>query len=442
MHMIKNGAFRLFLISLHIPILRRITLASYIYWGDKQAKRTGRRTVFRDLARTVFVVYEPRFDRIIKELESRDVCVIILSRSIFDFLFRKHLSKYILENQRTFSEYALSMYERYKDERKAYLRDCTYIASLLRKQYSQSLIVMPKYNDDYTLELVQSFYDSHWRTVVYDREGTVTKRRLETVAPIVSRLAPLCHYVVIYNEQHKTFFESVFKNIETNKPEIIIMGNPASDDWFNDDKLKDKMSSKLDTNGRNILFFAFGEFSYVYDAEYLKDKDEVWRDLLSDIHQALMDHLRENSNDTLIYKRGPKGNRDYWAGSDKLLALSNANLVSSRANSNMLIAGSDMIIAFQTTALIDAMHTDKPIIYCAWGSRYDELKNDLIDFEEYASSGAIIHADSMEKLRSILAMNTKDIEVNLKERKRIREYFTSNPDGQVSSRFAEWLMGL
>lgn len=189
------------------------------------------------------------------------------------------------------------------------------------------------------------------------------------------------------------------------------------------------------------MFFAFGEFSYIYDAEYLKDKKEgVWRGLLLDIHQALADHLQDQPGDELRYKRGPKGNRDYWAGSEMLLALSNADLVSNVANSNELITWANFILAFQKTAIIDEMHTEKVIIYCAWGDHYQELKKDLIDFEEYARVGAILHARSPEELRHLLLLDPRKVEINVAARKAIRELFTTNPDGMVAKRFAVWVV--
>jgi CDP-glycerol glycerophosphotransferase (TagB/SpsB family) len=157
------------------------------------------------------------------------------------------------------------------------------------------------------------------------------------------------------------------------------------------------------------------------------------------VHDSLTAHLRDHPEDHLLYKRGAKGNRDYWQGSERLLALENARLVPSTASANRLIAASDVVIAFQTTALIDAMHTDKVLIYCAWGDRYEELKGGLIDFEGFARVGAILHARSPAELRQFLALQPREVKMDLAARKRIRESFTANPDGMVASRFADWL---
>src|SRR5205823_12586877 len=138
------------------------------------------------------------------------------------------------------------------------------------------------------LEMVQAFHDTGWKTVVYDREGTVTKKRLELVPPIVARQAPPCDVVMTYNATHRAFFETVFELADIPKPDIVIMGNPASDDWFQQSSPQRQRIAA----GRQILYFAFGEFSYVFDTRYLRDKNEVWRALLTDIHETLQEHLR------------------------------------------------------------------------------------------------------------------------------------------------------
>jgi len=87
------------------------------------------------------------------------------------------------------------------------------------------------------------------------------------------------------------------------------------------------------------------------------------------------------------------------------------------------------------------MHTDKIIIYCAWSENYQKLKNELIRFDEYAQTGAILHARSPEELKQMLSLERNKVVVNTAARKKIRELFTMNPDGMVARRFVEWISG-
>lgn len=422
--------------SLRHAWLLKILLAIYV-------KINTRRTLGepRPLgASEVLLIYEPRFKYIVSEAIGRGIKIDVIGRGIFDYLFKKLLANYSSANERNFGEYALSSYLNYPTERSRYLSACRRIAYALKAICKYRCVILPKYNDDYTLELIRAFHEAGFVTVVYDREGTVTSRRMEFVPQIVAQQAPGCDFVVTYNEAHKEFFDRIFRISQTPPPTITIIGNPGSDEWFLNERLKANAAEPFSTERCRILFFAFGEFSYVYDTDYLKGKEQIWRSLLHDTHCALAGDLERFPAHELWYKRGPKGNRDYWAGSEEVLAMRNATLIDSKANSNELIAKCDVVIAFQTTAIIDAMFSNKPIIYCAWGPAYDELRADLIRFDEFAETGAIFHAKSEAELLALLSSGRRLLDINFDARKRIREQFSSNPDGCVSRRFVDWLI--
>ncbi len=431
--MIHNLAYNLLWMTLQIPFINKITLFFYIQFSRYQREKNF--WIQKSLCKSV-MIYEPRFSNILSELHKRDIHVALLPRGIFDYLFSKYLAVYKSKSS-FFQEFALEKYFPYKKERLHFFNACKFVIKILGKTFPTKTIILPKYNDDFTLELIKAFDSLSWKTIVYDREGTVNENRLRKVPPIVAKMAVNCNYLITYNDRHKMFFDRVFKLSDLKKPVIKIIGNPASDEWFNRFVPKNSFD-KLILKNNIISFFAFGEFSYVYDSDYLKGKREVWKSLLTEIHNVLSNHLDSNKEKKILYKRGPKGNRDYWHGSLDLLTRSNAELMLNTANSNQIILNSDIIIAFQTTVIIDAMHTDKIIIYCAWGENYNEIKHEMLDFESYAEMGAILHAKSAKDLKNYLEINPKNIKINFKARKEIRELFTNNPDGSVASRFVNW----
>jgi hypothetical protein len=386
----------------------------------------------------IIFMYEPRFYRAAKELTSRGVKLGFLSRRYFDLIFKRYLWDYMNEGLRNYGEYALSKYGRYSKERGLYKKDCVEFIELLGRHCASRVVVLPKYNDDYTLEVIEAFNTKGWKVIVYDREGTVTPERLREISPIVAKIAPVCDVVVVYNAMHQAFFESVF-NLSGIRPtpNLKMIGNPSSDDWFD---FESKPTYLWNGSSKRVLFFAFGAFSYVYGYEYLKDKSEVWGDFLCELHAVLDQFMKKSSDAILMYKRSPKQNRDYWEGSEELLLCENVIVPNVTVNSNQLIFESDVVLAFQTTALIDAMHTNKPIIYCAWGRRYAELRTELIDFESIAKTGAIVHADSPARLLHYLSMPINDFNINQNARKIAREMFTNNHDGKVSDRFADYVV--
>ena len=416
-----------------IPYFSKFLINNYI---DKISRRGMHQ---KDIINTdLFIMYEPRFSRIIDEFANKNIKLGFLSRRYFDLVFRYHLHTYLLESKRNYGEYALLTYEKHQASRRLYLKCCKTFANALKACSGTSIILLPKFNDDYTLELIQAFNEEGWEIIIYDREGTVTPERLIKIAPVVAKMAPSCNSIVTYNETHLEFFKRVFLLAKKPAPDLLILGNPLSDDWF--DPTSIAASTIWPKAARKkVLFFAFGEFSYVYDYDYLKNKDHVWRDLLVDIHTVLNDHFAENHEEYLVYKRGPKGDRDYWIGSEELLSQDNVILADPNLSANSLIKSADLIIAFQTTAIIDAMHTNVPIIYCGWGINYSELKANLINFQEMALDNSIFLADSPEKLKQLLSFISNESKVNVDGRRKSREIYTSNSDGRVSARFVDWM---
>jgi hypothetical protein len=420
-------------VLLCIPYVNKFLIYNYI---DKNLSSGDFQN---NLAETdLLLIYEPRFSRIVNEFSRRGVNVGFLSRRYFDLCFRYHLRDYLIESKRNYGEYALRTYQKYQKPRAAYLQCCKKLAKALKFYSNSSIVLLPKFNDDYTLELIQAFDEEGWEVIVYDREGTVTPERLRTISPVVAEMAPSCHSIITYNDTHLEFFRRVFSLGKRPSPNLLTLGNPLTDDWFDFGSIA--LSEVWPKDARNkILFFAFGEFSYVYDYDYLQNKEHVWRDLLRDIHSVLTNHFEENEEDWLVYKRGPKGDRDYWLGSEGLLLQKNVALVDPNLSANSLIKSADLIIAFQTTAIIDALHTNTPVIYCGWGDNYSDLRGNLINFEEMALDDAIYYADSPEKLKLILSAPFDQIKVNPVARKTWREAYTTNPDGQVAARFVDWM---
>ena len=424
--------YRIVSALLFIPFVRKWLI--YNFLDENSHIRVGQKNLKEvDL----FVMYEPRFSRIIDEFSKKNIKVGFLSRRYFDLIFRYHLHEYLLEGKRNYGEYALRTYQKYQASRRLYLRCCKDFARVLKHYSTSSLILLPKFNDDYTLELIEAFNEVGWDVVVYDREGTVTPERLRKIAPVVSEMAPNCNAIITYNETHLEFFKRVFLE-KCPVPELVMLGNPLSDEWFDSASIA-PISLWPTSAEKKVLFFAFGEFSYVYDYDYLKNKDQVWRGLLFDIHFVLSSHFEQSHKEWLVYKRGPKGERDYWGGSEELISCENVTLADPHLSANSLIKEADLIIAFQTTAIIDAMHTDTPIIYCGWGDNYSELRGSLINFEEMALNNAIYYADSPQKLKQLLSLPMGQFKVNSQARRRAREVFTRNPDGKVAARFVDWM---
>ena len=120
-----------------------------------------------------------------------------------------------------------------------------------------------------------------------------------------------------------------------------------------------------------------------------------------------------NGNIQIAYKLGGKSVRDYYPGFDifmeKLISLNFQNSIvflDGRTSTIDLLKVSDCILGFHTLGIVEAMFTDKPICYGAWGELFDDIKNTLIPFHKmkginYCSTPEILKKSLIETLKDI-----------------------------------------
>ena len=109
-------------------------------------------------------------------------------------------------------------------------------------------------------------------------------------------------------------------------------------------------------------------------------------------------------------------------------------LLDSNVSTIDLLKVSDCILGFHTLGIVEAMFTDKPILFGAWGDLFNDIKDTLIPFHEFKG---INYCDSPIKLKNslinVLEDNTKYI-CDRKIRDAEIESFFYKADGQSSQR--------
>jgi hypothetical protein len=383
----------------------------------------------------ICIIYEPRFRYIIDELINSGYSVIFVPRQIFEYSFLYRLKPYLINSRDTkLGEYCLTYYSEYKNEINNYKKDLVKISNDLKSFINSDKIILTKINDDWTIQLVTVLTDTGWQTIVYDREGTVTPKRLEYVPEILSKFDIRCSAVITYNDIHSEFFQKV-KEYGHMQGDIIVNGNPLSDYWFQNDIEKETIIEGKN-RGKTFLYFSFGPKNYV---NYYYDNDPEsatynWTPMLSEIHNIFHEHFL-NSNDVLIYKIGHKSHRDYFSEVNKLKKIENVKILDDKYDTYKLISEADAIIGFQTTGLIEAMYTDKPIIYCGWGETYEKIKDTLIDYHILGQKRGIMHAKDKFEFKELLNSKIDTFSHDKKERKKFRYKYMHNENGDVAKNF-------
>ncbi|MCK4822815.1 hypothetical protein KA005_44040, partial [bacterium] len=246
------------------------------------------------------------------------------------------------------------------------------------------------------------------------------------------------------NEQHRAYWES----IGINGGKVVITGDLKSDIWKNENcwPTRSDIHPNLSENKIMILYFAFGKRNYINERFYPNESRD-WTELQMEQYEVLKEiALKYIDKVQIVLKGGHPGDiSGFFYGEFIKEPLANVLVLTTKYQALDLIINADVIVGFQTTAMIEAMFTDKPILYPAWGELYSEVADDLLPLHR---SGAVEWVHSKEELQEILVsfVNKPESLVVTTEmllnRKEFRERYYYQPDGNVGLRTYQAIQGL
>ncbi len=399
--------------------------------------------------KTLAIVWQDRFNFLIDKLEDNsEFNVLIFPRLVLNIGFNCFLKKYNKSIANLpLGEYCLDFYrsDSFKKERNSYIKYCKSIIYFLKKKYNVTCFLIPKLNDPWSLDLIKAINSSNLKLIVDDREGISTPKRLEVLPSRLSNLDIKFDLLTAQNNMHK----DIFARAGFPKEKVIVNGSIQSDYWENKDFWKsiEQIDNRIDPSLIKILFFAFGEKNYLN--YFYKNEERNWSKLSKDINDVLFQILEKyEGNVQIIYKFSDKKHRDKSVYFERfknrckkhieknyLIVLGGSTL------SYDLMRHSNIIVGFQTSALIEAMNTDRTILYTAWGDLYESIKDTLLPI---ARKGCVIECSSKEYFfRNIsqsienFMKNKKQESFSLEHRKEFVDQYFSKSDGLVAERLSK-----
>lgn len=318
-----------------------------------------------------------------------------------------------------------------------YRKLCAKLFADLHGVFPFEMIIMPSDSFWWVREFLEVARDHGVTRVVLDKEGTISPYSFEKHSAQIREKFPfMSDNLLVWSERQKQFW------IKSGAPEecIKIVGQPRSDFFFQKNRWLSREALKLNEFRKHVLYFTFDIDAYinVFPAEEIEREGYSWLPLRNEINDVLLDFAKQHDDVCITIKVHPQQAdigfmRDFVEG----LNLPNIRLAEGAAISNQLIVNSDLIIGFQTTALIESMLIHTPIFYTGWGQTEQKVRNHLIPFHE---SSGIEKIGSKADLMCKLEMWIKGDSVGgeLSERKAFTDIWL-NADGNVSSRIAEIL---
>lgn len=300
----------------------------------------------------------------------------------------------------------------------------------LLKLLKVKAFIMPSDLYPYLRDIIPILKENKIINIVIDKEGTISPYDFEIFSDSIKNNNPfISDLILVWNERQKIFW----KKCGIDDDSIIhVIGQPRSDFWFRKQKPTRDLRKFMPADKLNVLFFSFDKSAYI--PEHLYNSGMITWDLLyKEVHSSIIRFAQKYPNINFVIKTHPQQNAVDEEFRNIIKQLKNINIIGGSKLSNELIKYSQIVIGFQTTALIEAMVCGKPIIYTFWGDA-PKIAEDLIPFHKTDALWTAKSKVQLENYFEICLSNSNIPQTQQSARKVFVEKYFHNCNGQTSKR--------
>jgi len=315
-----------------------------------------------------------------------------------------------------------------REKFRAYSRE---IFDRLYRRVPFSLVITASDNFWWVREFIDIAREQGVKTVVLDKEGTRSPYAVRGETERIRKLAPfMSDHIFVWSERQRKFW----RDAGVADDDITIIGQPRSDLFFKEHRHE---TDRLFREHRPLItLFSYEDTAYIPPAEITMNGPS-WGEMKRETHNEVARLAAANPEYNFVVKTHPQQS-DLRELQDRYRR-DNLAVVGGSSVANELIQRSELIIAFQTTAVIEAMMLGKRVVYTAWDKHYARFASDLLPFHE---APGIVVADSFERFHDVcqrfFSGDAGDFDFPpdvIEERTRFVNDYFHNPDGHVCERF-------
>ena len=316
---------------------------------------------------------------------------------------------------------------------RGYRRECELILEKLVKRVNPSLIITPSDVFYWIREFIAAARDRGIATVVIDKEGTISPYSFDAVAKRYREFTPfISEHIFVWSERQRKFWAK----IGVDDARITVIGQPRSD------LLHHERKNDLDAFFRRwqplVTYFSYIHNAYIPHRLILAEQLD-WGETLQQSHDEIYQLACDHPDYNFVIKTHPQ--QPDLDNLQQKYERDNLRVIGGSAVAYELLQRSELIIAFQTTALIEAMLLNKRVIYTYWDPLTKRLEKDLLPFHE---TPGIVVARSLDEFRKacgrFFASDNSQFEFTAQELQARAEFvdrYLYKPDGRVCERFFE-----
>lgn len=243
------------------------------------------------------------------------------------------------------------------------------LARLLEAEFSRGpfdALVLPSDTFFYVRESAPACHALGAPLITAQKETTISPETMRSHAPKVGRFAPpVSDLMTVCSERHREFWLRAGGDAER----IVVTGQPRFDVYVGGVRAPEE---------RTVLFL-----SYMPDAYHPTDGQGLpyWRDLHRETEDGLWELARRGWQ--VVVKPHPQ---QVWRDERRRLervAPPGVVLADPEDDVRELILRAAVVVGFQTTAMLEALAADRPVVYTAWSPEAADLGDALIPFDRW-----------------------------------------------------------
>jgi hypothetical protein len=324
---------------------------------------------------------------------------------------------------------------RFAEHRKHWTAVSREILHALRRQFPYECLVAPSDTIFYLRDLMAHGQAEGIPTIVLQKETTISPWTMDTFALDVKRYYPsIAELMVVCSERHKEFWNRTGRNPTT----TTVRGQPRFDHYRHPERWKnlESMGIRVDRSKPTILFLSYDLFAYSTETDENCNVVSMWNELRTETELALSSLAHEGYN--VLVKPHPQQQAaedekrfQAYAGKEWKHRV---QLLSPGVDIRHLMVNIDIAVGFQTTALLEAMIAQKPIVYTHWTDAVYRAAPGLIPYHDHgdilhiarspadlvslvrASTGAVIPAEVTQKRLALVEEHLGPIDGHSSER--------------------------
>jgi len=411
----------------------------------KAAARTflpweSRRRVYRWLAQRYVDALKPRFDRtrstilLINHHYGQDIRALQLANRDYNLLV-VHADQLFRGAKIFFAEEVRRLTAPYPgdgDEMAVkYREECRWMFQRLRARYGVNVIVTASDVFYWVREFIRAAAAQGVRTVVLDKEGLRSPYGFREEALRVQRLAPfMSDHIFVWSERQRQFWMRT--GVEEGR--ITVIGQPRSDLLFAENP---RSVDALFGEARPLVTL----FSYMDDAYIPPGPDaggkRSWRRMKKETHDEFARLAKEYPQYNFVIKTHPQQpDLEQLRGQYQSR---NLRVIGGSDVANELLQRSELVAAFQSTAVLEGLFLGKDLVYTFWDPLLSDLRAELLPWHE--APGLVVArslAEFAEVCRRRLSGDRSRFELTAESRAARDAFvdrFLHRPDGHVCERF-------